>query len=202
MKKPTAPLPVVLETERLYLSELTPAIYDHLFTACSDEEIMAYLGLKQAEKLTEEKDKFSEGLTTYFHSFKNFRILEKGTGTVIGRCGFHTWIVSHRRAEIGYHLLDDSYKKKGYMTEALGPILAYGFEEMGLRRIEALAADYNTTSIRLLQRFGLQMEGVVREHYVVDGVNEDSVLYSIIRPDYDRLKTFWNLRYNIQEAKV
>ncbi|MDX5418555.1 MAG: GNAT family N-acetyltransferase [Hymenobacteraceae bacterium] len=203
MKKPTVPQPVVLETERLYLSELNPAIYNHLFTVCSDEEIMAYLGMKNTEELAEEKDKLSKGLTTYFHSFKNFRILDKKTDTVLGRCGFHTWIISHRRAEIGYHLLHDTYKQKGYMTEALGPILAYGFEEMGLRRIEALAADYNTPSIKLLQRFGLQLEGVIREHYVVNGVNEDSVLYSIIRPDYDRLKTFWNLKYRqISEAKV
>ena len=68
-----------------------------------------------------------------------------------------------------------------------------------LRRIEALAADYNTPSVRLLQKFGMQLEGVIREHYVVDGVNEDSVLYSIIRPDYDRVKEFWNLNYKVIE---
>ncbi|PKV63147.1 GNAT family N-acetyltransferase [Pontibacter ramchanderi] len=198
MKDPAFPHPVVLETERLYLSELTPAIYQHLFTACSDAEISAYLGLKNAAELAEEKDKYSKGLTTYFHSFKNFRILHKENGTVLGRCGYHTWIVSHRRAEVGYALLEDSYKQKGYMKEALGPIIAYGFEEMGLRRVEALAADYNTPSIKLLKRFGMQLEGVIREHYVVNGLNEDSVLYSIIRPDYDRLKQSWNLQFQIR----
>lgn len=186
---------VVLETERLYLSELNPEIYHYLFTFCSDEEIKAYLGLKNAEELADEKDKFRQGLTTYFHSFKNFRILHKTQGTMMGRCGFHTWIVSHRRAEVGYALLDEAYKRKGYMTEALGPVLAYGFEKMKLRRIEALAADYNTPSIKLLEHYGFKLEGVIREHYVVDGVNEDSVLYSIIRPDYDQLKSSWKLHY-------
>lgn len=203
MKKPAVPHPIVLETERLYLSELNPEIYNYLFTVCSDEEIKAYLGLKNTEELADEKDKFSKGLTTYFHSFKNFRILEKATGAMMGRCGFHTWIVSHRRAEVGYALLDDAFKRKGYMTEALGPVLAYGFEQMGLRRIEALAADYNTPSIKLLERYGFKLEGVVREHYVVDGVNEDSVLLSIIRPQYDQLKSSWNLRYKqINTEKV
>jgi ribosomal-protein-alanine N-acetyltransferase len=194
-KKAAAPQSIVLETERLYLSEYTPEISDYLFTHCSDQEISAYLGLKGAAELADEKDKFSKGLTTYFHSFKNFRILEKATGTMMGRCGFHTWIVSHRRAEVGYALLDDAFKQKGYMTEALGPVLAFGFEQMGLRRIEALAADYNTPSIKLLNRFGFKQEGIVREHYVVNGVNEDSVLMSIIRPEYDQLKSSWNLRY-------
>ncbi|WP_018478917.1 GNAT family N-acetyltransferase [Pontibacter roseus] len=197
------PQPIVLETERLYLSEYTPAICNHLFTACTDEEIKAYLGLKNAEELADEKDKFRKGLTTYFHSFKNFRILEKATGAMIGRCGFHTWIVSHRRAEVGYTLLDDAHKRKGYMTEALGPVLAFGFEQMDLRRIEALAADYNTPSIKLLERYGFKLEGVIREHYVVDGVNEDSVLLSIIRPEYDQLKKSWNLNYKQRNpAKV
>ncbi|SIR11836.1 GNAT family N-acetyltransferase [Pontibacter lucknowensis] len=195
------PHPVVIETERLYLSSLTPAIYQHLFTVSSDEEITAYLGLKNAAELAEEKDKFSKGLTTYFHSFRNFRIIDKLTATVLGRCGYHTWIMSHRRAEVGYVLFDDSYKQKGYMTEALGPVIAYGFEEMGLRRIEALAADYNTPSIKLLKRFGMQLEGVIREHYVVDGINEDSVLYSIIRPDFDRLKSLWDLQYKIHQPE-
>ena len=201
MKSPAAPQPVVLETDRLYLSEYTPEISNHLFTACSDEEIKAFLGLKTDEELAEEKDKFSKGLTTYFHSFKNFRILEKATGTMMGRCGFHTWVVSHRRAEVGYTLLEDSYKQKGYMKEALGPVLAYGFEEMGLRRIEALAADYNTPSIKLLKHYGMQLEGVIREHYVVEGVNEDSVLYSIIRPEYDKLKESWKLQFRIHQPE-
>jgi [ribosomal protein S5]-alanine N-acetyltransferase len=49
----------------------------------------------------------------------------------------------------------------------------------------------------------MTLEGVIREHYVVNGINEDSVLYSIIRPDYDQLKSSWNLRYKqINEAKV
>ncbi|MDO6390321.1 GNAT family protein [Pontibacter sp. BT731] len=201
MKSPAAPQPVVLETDRLYLSEYTPEICNYLFIACSNEEIKAYLGLKSAEELAEEKDKFSKGLTTYFHSFKNFRILEKATGTMMGRCGFHTWVVSHRRAEVGYTLLEDSYKQKGYMKEALGPVLAYGFEEMGLRRIEALAADYNIPSIKLLKHYGMQLEGVIREHYVVDGVNEDSVLYSIIRPEYDQLKQLWDLQFQIHQPE-
>jgi [ribosomal protein S5]-alanine N-acetyltransferase len=203
MKSPSAPQTIVLETDRLYLSELSPAVYNYLFTTCSDEEIIAYLGLKDKEELAEEKNKFSLGMTTYFHSFRNFRMIEKTTSTVLGRCGYHTWIVTHRRAEVGYALLDDSYKQKGYMTEALGPILAYGFEEMGLRRIEALVAAYNTPSVMLIKRYGFTQEGVAREHYVVNGVNEDSVVFSILRPEYDQLKDSWNLRYKqISKEKV
>jgi [ribosomal protein S5]-alanine N-acetyltransferase len=199
MNTAVAPKLVIIETPRLYLRELNPAMVKYLFTACTDDEICAALGLKDEQELAQEKDKFRKGMTTYYHSFKNFIMVDKQTDKAIGRCGYHTWIVSHRRAEVGYVLFDDSYKRQGLMTEALGPVLAYGFEEMGLRRIEALAADYNIPSVRLLQKYGMQLEGVIREHYVVDGVNEDSVLYSIIRPDYDRVKEFWNLIYEVHK---
>lgn len=197
MKTAVAPKPVILETPRLYLREVNPALMQHLMTACGDAEICATLGLKDEQELKQEKAKFQLGMTTYFQSFKNFMLVDKQTDKTIGRCGYHTWVVSHRRAEVGYVLFDDSHKKQGLMSEALGPVLAYGFEEMHLRRIEALAADYNTPSVRLLQKFGMQLEGVIREHYVVDGVNEDSVLYSIIRPDYDRVKESWKLKYEL-----
>ncbi len=195
--KTEAPKPVVLVTERLYLSELNPVIYTYLFTSCSDKEISDYLGLKTTAELAEEKSKYNKGLTTYFHSFKNFRLLRKEDDTVLGKCGYHTWIVSHRRAEVGYALIGEEHKRKGYMKEALGPILAYGFEDMGLRRIEAYIADYNIPSKKLLEHYGFQQEGIAREHYVVDGINEDSVSLSLIRPEYDQLKSTWHLNYKV-----
>jgi ribosomal-protein-alanine N-acetyltransferase len=184
--------PIILETARLYVSELSPEIYRQLITNGSDEEIMSYLGLKTSEELREEKDKVAQGLTTYYVSFKNFRLLDKETGKVIGRCDFHTWVQKHRRAEIGYHLLEDSYKQKGLMTEALGAILAYGFEHMHLYRVDALIASYNEASRRLLKHFNFTPEGTLRGHYVVDGISEDSLLSSLLLPEYEKLKYSWH----------
>jgi [ribosomal protein S5]-alanine N-acetyltransferase len=191
------PAAFTLETERLYLSAFTPEVCHHLFTACSDSEIMDYMGFKTKEELADEKEKFSKGLTTFFHTFRNFRVVRKSDGIVMGRCGYHTWCETHRRAEVGYFLLDDSYKEQGYMTEALGAVLAHGFEVMGLQRIEAYIADYNTPSKKLLERYGFKCEGIAREHYVVNNINEDSVLLSIIRSEYEQLKHTWNLNYKL-----
>ena len=57
------------------------------------------------------------------------------------------------------------------MTEALKAVLAYGFTNMGLYWVEALVADYNSPSVKLLQRFGFSIEGTVREDYCVGGLN-------------------------------
>lgn len=183
--------PALLETERLFLREYTPEICQQLFTSCSDTEIAAYLGLRTSAELAEEKENFSKGMVTYYSSFHNFHLLDKQNRDVLGRCGFHTWIPTHRRAEVGYHLFSDENKGKGLMTEALGAVLVHGFEQMNLYRIEALIADYNIPSHKLLKHYGFKEEGTIRGHYVVDGVNEDSLMLSLLLPEYQQLKSSW-----------
>ncbi|MFD2603649.1 GNAT family N-acetyltransferase [Flavobacterium suzhouense] len=165
---------------RLY----TPEVAKHVFTTMSDDELMAFLGLDSTEALAKEKEKFSLGIATYNRSFANFQMIDKETGKHIGACGFHTWVPDHRRAEIGYALDNDAYKQKGLMSEALYAILKYGFNEMNLHRIEALVAEWNTASVKLLTKFGFQKEGVLRQHYVVNDIPEDSVAYSLLKPEF------------------
>ncbi|MDX5422986.1 MAG: GNAT family N-acetyltransferase [Hymenobacteraceae bacterium] len=191
---PASLSPTILETERLYLHALGPEQYQLIFDTWKDEDIMQYFGLKTQDDLAAERAKVSEGIKTYFVSFKLFRLVSKQTGAVIGRCDYHTWIRKHRRAEVGYYLFQDSDKGKGYMKEALGAVLAHGFEHMGLHRIEALIASYNEPSLRLVKHFGFTEEGILRAHYVVNGINEDSVMFSLIRADYEKLKDTWRLK--------
>lgn len=74
---------------------------------------------------------------------------EKGTGQLIGTCGFHLINNHHKRAEIGYEL-DDTYWGQGYALEALQAILAYGFEILQLIRIAAVVYVENKASQKLL----------------------------------------------------
>ncbi|GAB3203832.1 ribosomal-protein-alanine N-acetyltransferase [Pontibacter aydingkolensis] len=188
------PTPAIFETDRLYLREYTPKVCQQLFASCSDAEITEFLGIQSEKELAEEKENFKKGISTWFVSFHNFHLLDKQSGKVLGRCGYHTWIPKHRRAELGYHLFHDKDKAKGLMTEALGPILAYGFEQMNLYRIEALLADYNIPSYKLLKRYGFKEEGTVRGHYIVNSVNEDSLMVSLLLPEYEALKSNWGLQ--------
>jgi ribosomal-protein-alanine N-acetyltransferase len=70
------------------------------------------------------------------------------------------------------------------MSEAVAAILTYGFNEMKLYRIEAMVADYNTASVRILEKFGFVHEGRLREHYNVNGKMEDSVLYGLLKKEF------------------
>lgn len=176
---------MVMETARLHLKELTPAIFAALFTTYTDEDIMAFMGLRTKEELETERNKWHGGMTTYRTSFKLFLLIEKSTGSVIGRAGFHNWYAIHSRAELGYVMTDKSKRRMGYMSEAVAAIIRYGFAEMGLNRIEALIGPDNEPSLRIARALGFTQEGILRSHFCNDGKMVDSVMFSLLKTEYD-----------------
>jgi [ribosomal protein S5]-alanine N-acetyltransferase len=173
-----------IETPRFTLRIVTPEVHNHAMENFSDNELMDFFGLDE-KGLEKQKSQQAGGLTTFNKSFVNFYPIDKYTGKVIGWCGYHTWYTDHDRAEIGYYLNADEHKRKGYMTEILRAVLYYGFSQMNLHRVEALTATYNTASIKTLEKFGFTYEGLLREHYLVDGKHEDSPIYSLLRHEFD-----------------
>ena len=172
-----------VDTPRLTLRLLTPEVYRYIFTVYNEENLKEFLGI-DGEEFQIEKDRFSKGMSTYNRTFANFQMIEKNSGKIIGWCGYHTWATDHYRAEIGYRMAGEEYKNKGFMSEALKAVLHYGFTVMKLHRSEALVADYNIPSVSLLKKNKFTREGVLREHYLVNGVFEESVMYSLLISEY------------------
>jgi len=174
----------IITTNRLVLRGYNPDICNHLFTISDDSEIMNYLGLKSGEELRVEKERFVGGYTTFNKSFLYFHLILKENNMLIGWCGFHTVYSSHDRAELGYVMNGDEHKGKGYMKEALRPVLQFGFEKMKLNRVEAFISEENIPSFKLLISNNFQKEGLLREHYFTKGKHEDSAVYSLLKSDF------------------
>jgi ribosomal-protein-alanine N-acetyltransferase len=45
---------------------------------------------------------------------------------------------------------------------------------------------FNDASIKLVHNFGFQREGYMREHYYREGIHEDSILYSLLKSDFEK----------------
>lgn len=172
-----------LTSTRLELRKLSPEVFEYLFTECTTDQQMAFLGLDK-DALAIEKGKYDKGFATFNKSYRYFKIVAQESQEVIGWCGFHTWYVDHHRAEIGYGLYGEHYKRKGIMSEALKVLLDYGFTEMGLHRVEALIGKDNDASLALVKKFGFQYEGNLREHYNVEGTMEDSLVFGLLKHEY------------------
>jgi RimJ/RimL family protein N-acetyltransferase len=85
----------------------------------------------------------------------------------------------HRQGDVGYAVHPDHWGK-GYATEALARVLSFGFEDLSLERIWATADVLNVASWRVMEKAGMQREGLMRHHRLLRGAWRDSVLYARI----------------------
>lgn len=89
--------------------------------------------------------------------YLRFGIERADTGVLIGTCTLFSISISIsascRRAEVGYGLASSAWGR-GYMDEALRCLLAYGFSELKLNRVEADIDPRNSASARSLERLG------------------------------------------------
>jgi [ribosomal protein S5]-alanine N-acetyltransferase len=175
----------LLATPRLNLISFDQNTYDDIFEQASKQEIMQIFGHQNDEEYELECSRYKGGFSTYNLTIQFFQLVEKSSNLVIGWAGYHSWAKQHHRAELFYSLKADEYKRKGYMKEALLPILAYGKNEMQLRRIEAFVATDNVASNRLMEIFGFQKEATIKHRYQFgDEVDTDHLYRLFPNPDY------------------
>ena len=175
-------------TERLILRKLTQECFDYIHSEMTQEDQLKILGLESNKELLKEKEKYKNGLSSHNKKFLYYQLIDKKAKEIIGWCGFHTWYTDHNRAEIGYGLFRDDYKNKGLMSEAISPIIDYGFMQMKLNRIEAFIEPENIASIKLIKKLNFVKEGQLREHYYnyKNDRIEDSMVYSLLRREYEK----------------
>lgn len=174
----------ILKTERLLLRKVTPEVYKHVFQSKSEEEIKSFFNCNGREDFEKERHRFEKGLSTYNRTFLYFQLIDASTNLNIGWCGYHTWYLDHERAELGYGFTNMEFEGQGLMSEATKIILDYGFKEMNLHRVEAMASPANPKSLALLERFKFIKEGHLREHYMVKGKAEDSLVFSLLKSEH------------------
>lgn len=179
----------IIETPRLLLRAQTPEVFKQVMETYTHGQLLEYFGYDTDDRLEFERLRYTGGQTTFRLSFLYFHLIEKENKKVIGGCGFHTWNTVHHRAEIGYEVFSEPHKNKGFMKEALPVILTYGFNQLNLHRIEALVGPENTPSLKLIKSAGFTQEAVLREHYFVNGVHEDSVMFSLLKSEWPALNS-------------
>ncbi|WP_213423773.1 GNAT family N-acetyltransferase [Bhargavaea massiliensis] len=86
-------------------------------------------------------------------------------------------------AFVGYSV-DQGEAGRGIATEALKLVLKFGFERAGLHRIEAYVSPRNQGSVRVLEKAGMQREGLLRQLLFINGVWEDHYLYAILEDSH------------------
>jgi [ribosomal protein S5]-alanine N-acetyltransferase len=174
-----------LETERLVLREIVPADAEDLFHIFSDEETMRYWSCLPYTSV-DQAHRLIEGLAKarLAGAGINWAITLRGDERLIGKCGYNEWRRAHRRGDVSY-IVAREQRGKGVVSEALGAMLDYGFDHMNLHSVEAGVTPGNEASTRMLQRLGFRLEGHLRESFLTDRGFVDSLIYSLLRSDWE-----------------
>ncbi len=153
-----------LETERLYMRELTQSDFAALCEILQDEDTMyAYEGIFQDSEVQEWLDR--QILRYKEWGFGAWAVVLKENGAVIGQCGLTMQPWKEREVlEIGY-LFNRNYWHNGYATEAAKACKQYAFEVMKAKEVCSIIRDTNIASQNVALRNGMSREDSWVKHY-------------------------------------
>jgi RimJ/RimL family protein N-acetyltransferase len=174
-------------TERLILRTMNKSDICEIFKMRSDAEIMRFI--REPQTNANETWKWIKLVSGEWQNSKiGFcAVVEKSTNKTIGWCGL--WRLKETdEIEVGYAIAKE-YQRKGFATEAATAVLEYGFDEIDLEEIVAVAYPENHASQNVMKQLGMSYD------YTGEFYGRELVHYSIS-------KTAWKNRKDQNWAKM
>lgn len=111
-------------------------------------------------------------------------ILDAATGDWAGELAINDWDADNRSCGIRI-AVDADYRDRGVGTEAMRLAIDYVFESLPIHRLSLEVFSFNPRAIAVYRKLGFVQEGVLRDALHWDGEFHDTILMSILRPDWE-----------------
>lgn len=169
-----------IRTEKLIYSKIDINDIHDLFDLFSDSEVTYYMGIQTVKNI----DEIKEWLYRIEHEYTLNKSVEwsirlSEDGQFVGRGGFKNLDFKHKKAEISGSILK-KYWNKGIGKESLKAIIDYGFNNLCLHRIYSYLWPHNTRVIKILEQYGFNHEGTLKDNYFYNDKFGDSAIYALI----------------------
>lgn len=159
----------ILETERLYLRELTINDAENFYLLNEDKDVLKYTGDKRFKNI-EEAAEFLKNYDQYKkYGFGRWAVISKHNNAFLGWCGLK-FSPELNETDIGFRFFK-KYWNKGYASEAAKACLKIGSEKFNQKSIIGRAMKQNKPSVRVLEKLGL----VFHKSFSFDG--QEGVIY-------------------------
>lgn len=172
-----------LNSARLLLRSIRSSDAGSMFRLRSNENVMIHMDCDYHNSV-DDALKFIKLINDSYNDKQgiNWIIELIETGEMLGYVCFHRLDRTNCRAEIGYAMHPD-YWRKGYTAEAISEVVKFGFGEMDLHGIDANVNPLNDASKKLLLKLGFRKEAYFRENYLRNGKFLDSEIYCLLSSD-------------------
>ncbi|HEY9655541.1 MAG TPA: GNAT family N-acetyltransferase [Crinalium sp.] len=175
----------VLQTERLILRPLTRGDATSIQVAASVREISDTMISIPHPYPDDEAERYVTRQIAEFETRQSiaFVVERKFDPAFSGIIEVRDIEYEHSQAELSFWLAVGNWGH-GYMSEALKPIIRFGFEELELNRLYAYHMMRNPGSGKVLQRNGFVQEGLLRQRVQKWGKFEDVALWAMLKRDW------------------
>jgi RimJ/RimL family protein N-acetyltransferase len=160
---------------------------DSVMRFINDEELKRFLGVTEAlryplSRLQEEN--WIEQITSASGPERIFAIETLDRREFLGHAGLEHLDWVDRRTNLSLFIYNRDNWSRGYGSDALGILMRLVFDRLGLYRLGLRVAASNERAIRCYERAGFRREGVLRCDRFLDGRLQDSLVMSILEPEY------------------
>lgn len=169
---------------------IRPPLIEDASTICeavigSMQELVPWMDWCHPGYSMDETVQWLEGLPQAWVDGENFAfcVFDAMSGESIGGCGLNHINRTYRLANLGYWVRS-SRAGRGVATEAARQVAQFGFSEVGLQRVELVAAVENWASRRVADKTGAQFEGILRKRIKIGDKHLDAAMYSLIPSDF------------------
>ncbi len=148
---------MILETERLFLREMTMDDFDSLYAVLADPEIM------QHYPYTFDEERVRSWIERNMNRYKDdgfglWAVCLKDTGEMIGDCGLTLQNIDGQMLpEIGYHIRKDQ-QRKGYAKEAAAAVRDWAFQNTEYPALYSYCKYTNVGSFKTAESIGMHFE--------------------------------------------
>jgi len=175
-------MPERIETERLVLRkprmDNAPAIFAGW---AQDKEVTRYLTWRPHQRIEQTQEFVKSCLLAWEQETRfPYLITLKESDEVIGMIDPR---IEGSRLGIGYGA-GRAHWGKGYIPEATRAIIEWAFQQPSLYRVYATTDVENAASRRVLEKVGMQCEGVLRKYILhpnISDIPRDSYMYAIVK---------------------
>ncbi len=191
--------PILLENSFARLEPLQEMHYALLLPVALQKELWEFTAAK-VNGPEDFKRYFDQALKEKAaNSSYPFAIFDKKQNRYAGSTRFGNISFENKRMEIGWTWYHPELQRTGLNRQCKFMLLSYGFETLGLNRIELKTSHLNNKSQTAMEKIGAVKEGTLRNHMInEDGTVRSTVYFSFLKEEWPEVKERYFREYNFK----
>jgi len=195
------PAPVVLERDGIRLEPLSAAHTSGLSTAIADGRLweLWFVATPRPDEMDGYVADALEGQRA--GHMLPWAVRDLATGELVGTTRYHDIVAGIDRVEIGYTWYAQSRQRTRVNTTCKLMLLEHAFDTLDCKVVGLRTDGFNFRSQRAIEALGAKRDGVLR-HFAArrDGSPRDTVMYSILAPEWPDIRRHLKLRLERHSA--